>query len=507
MRRAVLLPLIGLLVGLVVGFPSSSFAQAPSFSTTIENEFPQFLYFRLVAAVPGEEVTDVTLRYRVTGAGTLARAKPEAVQVIADGDIRLVVRVSTGTLGFIPVGSELVYYWELTLADGTTVESDEARYVYLPPGKEWQSVSNDFMRVYYHGNQESTALRFLEDGQRTYQRMGRLLQTELEVVPVIAVLFANESDLEEAQPRRSEVYDAATVLCGSQVAINIIFLIDRSCGTRDRGDTLRHEFTHILTKAAGERGLGQVPSWLDEGTAVYAQTEPGDGFLDPFELAAITDQLIPFRMMIGGNTNPNKVGLYYGQSYQMVRFLIETSGEAEFARLFATIKEGNRFDRAIEIVYGWTLDEFESEFRVHHGLSPRKPLPAATPRREESGVTPQATPRSDGSQATVPPSPGQTMSTISGGGREISKVALGFIAGAAIFGLLATGVFLLSVMLGNRSKKSEATEVEGLPPAVPSVGSSRRPSFGSSSPTKEPSASESLSETEGEFDEWGPSAD
>ncbi|HCV00530.1 MAG: hypothetical protein CL897_06560 [Dehalococcoidia bacterium] len=507
MRRAVLLPLVGFLVGLLVGFPASSLAQSPSFSTTIENEFPQFLYFRLVASVP-DEVTDVTLRYRVTGAGTLARAKPESFQVIANGDIQLVVRVPTGTLGFIPVGSELVYYWELTLADGTAVVSDEASYVYLPPGKEWQSVSNDFMRVYYHGNQESTALRFLEDGKRTYQRMGKLLQTELEVVPVIAVLFANESDLEEAQPRRSEVYDAATVLCGSQVAINIIFLIDRSCGTRDRSDTLRHEFTHILTKAAGESGLGQVPSWLDEGTAVYSQTEPGDGFLDPFEIAAIRDQLIPFRTMIGGNTNPNKVGLYYGQSYQMVRFLIDTGGEAEFARLFATIKEGNRFDKAIEIVYGWTLDEFENEFRVHHGLS-RKPSPAATPGREQSEATRESTPQSDGSQSTVPPNPnpGQAISTSSGGGREISKVALGFIAGAAILGLFATGVFLLSVMLGNRRQKPEATEGEGLPAAVSSVSLSRKSSLGANSPTKEPPGLESPSESKAEFDEWGPSSD
>ena len=249
MRTALLLPVLALLAGLALSLPTSTSAQSPEFTTAIENDFPQFLRFRLTVSAPGE-VADVTLRYRVTGSGSLARAKPEEFQPAAD--VRVEVRVPTGTLGFIPVGSEFVYHWELTLDDGTVLESESDSYVYLPPGREWQSVHNDFMRVYYQGDLEDTALALLAAAERTYARMGELLRTELEVVPVSTVLFASEADLEGAQPTRSEAYDAATFLCGSQVANNVIFVLDRSCGTRDRADTLRHEFTHILTK--GRRG-------------------------------------------------------------------------------------------------------------------------------------------------------------------------------------------------------------------------------------------------------------
>ena len=523
MRAALLLPALALLAGLVFGLraPAPAPAQSPEFTTTIVNAFPQFLHFRLTGAAPAE-VTDVSLRYRVVGSPSLARAKPEAFLPATDLDVE--TRVSTGTLGFIPVGSEFVYHWELVLEDGAVLETGEERYVYLPPEEDWQSVHNDFMRVYFHGGRESIALRYLEAAERTYERMGRMLQTELRVVPVITVLFASEADLEEAQPFRSEAYDAATFLCGSQVAINIIFVIDRSCGTRDRSDTLRHEFTHILVEEAGESALGKVPSWLNEGTAVYSQTEPGRGFTDPFEVALAVDRLIPFSVMISGNNDPSDVGLFYGQSYQMVRFLIDQGSRDDFARLFATIKAGNRFDRAIEIVYGWTIQEFEAEFRAFHDLPPRDP----TPVREQPASTPEPTPAPEQAEPERTPAPTEAPEQVEpeptaaapaprqpagdGGGRDLSNVALGAIAGAAVIALLAIFVFLFSIMVGNRGQSAApATAAEPPPDAEPSgplASSSREPTFDASSRSEEPPPPEPVPEPEPEqepeFDEWGP---
>ncbi len=518
MRRLFLLPVLTLLVGLLLGLPAPSSAQSPDFTTTIDTDFPQFLRFRLTGDAPGT-VTDVSLRYRIIGSGSLARAKPEQFETVpADSALRVEVRVATGTLGFIPVGSEFDYHWEILLEDGTIIETESADFLYLPPGEDWKSVHNDFMRVYFHGDRESIALRYLEAAERTYARMGRLLQTELEVVPVKTVLFASEADLEAAQPNRSEVYDAATFLCGSQVANNIIFVIDRSCGTRDRSDTLRHEFTHILVEAAGESALGKIPSWLNEGTAVYSQTEPGRGFSDPFEVALAIDRLIPFSTMFSSAGDPSDVGLFYGQSYAMVRFLIDEGGEEDFARLFATIKAGNRFDRAIEMVYGWTLDEFENEFRAYHELPTREPA-TPEPAREQPTPTPEATPEPERPQETPAPTeapeqaepeptaaqPAAAASTGDDGGRDLSNIALGAIAGGAILALLAVFAFLLSVMLGNRGPQPEpaAAEVAEAPQEPgPAASSSGASTFAASSRSEEPEPEPEPEEPE--YDEWGP---
>lgn len=489
MRAAAALLALALAAGLAAGAGTlaPAAAQSPRFETVVVNEFPQFLRFRLDASAP-REVVDVSLRYAVTGSGSRAFAKPETFEPGAD--VRVEVSVPTGVRGFIPVGSEFVYHWELTLDDGTVLESESAAYFYLPPDKEWRRVANEFMVIHYQPGFEASARAFLAAAERTYERMGALLRTELEVVPVNTVLFGSEREIEEAQPSRSAAYDAATFLCGTQVADNVLFTIDRACGTGDSADTLRHEFTHILTKAAGESALGKVPSWLDEGAAVYSQTEPGAGYVNAFRAAVARDALLPFSRMAAGNHDPSEVGLFYGQSYEMVRFLLDRGGEEEFARLFAVIKQGNRYDAAIETVYGFDFAGFETAFRAAHGLPPREPPapaeaateppPAATEPPAEAATEPPAAaepPAEPAEAATEPPAVATEQAapaSASGGGGDrfaIGDVTIGVIGGGVVLALLAVLAYLFSLLLANREREAAAASVappSPLPPPPPS---------------------------------------
>ncbi len=484
--RAAALALALALAGLAAGTVAPAAAQSPEFRTEVVNEFPQFLRFRLEVDAP-REVVDVSLRYAVTGSGSRAFAKPEEFAPAADVGVE--VPVPTGVRGYIPVGSEFVYYWELTLDDGTVLESEPAVFFYLPPGKEWLRVENEFMHIHYQPGFGDAARDFLEAAARTYERMGALLRTELEIVPVNTVLFASEAEIEEAQPTRSATYDAATILCGTQVADNVLFVIDRSCGTRDNADTLRHEFAHILTKAAGESALGKIPSWLDEGTAVHAQTEPGAGYSNAFAVAVARDDLIPFLEMGTGNRDPGEVGLFYGQSYQMVRFLLDRGGEEDFARLFATIKQGNRYDAAIETVYGFDFAGFEAAFREFHGLPPREPPapvetatepPAPTEPPEAATEPPAATEEPEPAAEPSPvetesePTPEQAAPAPSSGGGggdgfAIGAVSIGAIGGGVVLALLALLAYLFSLMLDNRARGAAAAPAASPFPPPPAA--------------------------------------
>lgn len=505
MKAATLLALLlalaaGLAAGTATFAPAA--AQSPRFETVVVNEFPQFLRFRLDVSAP-REVVDVSLRYAVTGAGSRAFAKPETFEPGAD--VRVEVSVPTGVRGFIPVGSEFVYHWELTLDDGTVLASDSAAYFYLPPDKEWHRVANDFMVIHYQPGFEVAAGAFLAAAEHTYERMGALLHTELEIVPVHTVLFGSEREIEEAQPSRSAVYDAATILCGTQVADNVLFAIDRACGTGDSADTLRHEFTHILTKAAGESALGKVPSWLDEGAAVYSQTEPGAGYTYAFRAAVARDSLIPFSQMASGNRDPNEVGLFYGQSYEMVRFLLDRGGEEGFARLFATIKQGNRYDAAIETVYGFDFAGFETAFREAHGLPPREPSAPVEVATEPPATEPPAEPAEAATEApaaTEPPAaaPAATEqaapASASGGGDDrfaIGDVTIGVIGGGVVLALLAVLAYLFSLLLANREREAAASAPVAPPPPLPPP-----------SPSPPPPAPEPEPGPRFDPDEWGP---
>jgi len=453
-------------------------AQTATFSTEIQNGYPNTVTFFLNATAGGE-IVDVSLRYSITGAGASALAKPDAVT--PGSTISTEVVVSTGGDNHIPVGNEFVYFWELTLDDGSQLLSETNAFFYLPPGRVWSRIENEFMHIHYYGDREQIATDFLAAAGATYERIGRrLLGTELEVVPVNVVLFGSEEEMQGARPTRGETFDDATFTCGSQLG-NTLFMIAVSCGTGDIADTLRHEFTHILTKAAGEGALTSLPAWLDEGTAVYSQTVPGSGYTDAFDAAVRADRLFPFDEIAGQNANPVLVGVFYGQSYEMVRYLIDLGGDDQFAELFATIKAGNRFDSAIEIVYGFDIDGFQEAFREANGLSASEtepePEPTTAPQREQPDpATPVPT---DPAEQIAPPSSGGD-----GGNDGLSGVAIGTIGGAVVLALLALLAYLVSMMLANRE-----------PQTAGAPQSADRPAEAAAPPPAAP---------EPEPDEWGP---
>ncbi|GAB4324612.1 MAG: hypothetical protein Kow0010_06650 [Dehalococcoidia bacterium] len=454
MARPVLATVAAAIASLALGLVTAAAQDASgqvTIESSVENNFPTTITFRLDAAAD-IDIAGISLRYSILGRGTTVLAKPEEFSPAPAIQAAIDVEVNSQT-SYIPVGSEFVYFWEVTLADGSVVVGESQTFFFLPPDKEWEHVENDLVAVYYHGSRRALAMEYLDAAEQTYQEIALgLLDVELQQLPVKVILFATEDEMDRARPGRGSTFDAATTTCGVKVTSDIVMAIPATCGTADRTDTFRHEFTHILTEAAGESALAKLPAWLDEGTAVTGQSEPGSGYTGAFQVAAAADRLIPFVQMATPTNDPRLVNLFYGQAYYMVQFLIEEGGPGKFAELFATIKSGTRFDAALERVYGFDLAGFEERFRAFHGVSSPEPEPTATPvPRQDTQPTPAP---------TRPPAT-QNPSVVPGEDEGLSALTLGVIGLAVVMALLAVFFYLLSLMLaGNRASATPS----GLPP-------------------------------------------
>src|SRR3990172_7464166 len=193
--------------------------------------------------------------------------------------------------------------------------------------------------------------------------------------------------------------EAVTTL-GTRVATDTVLML----GNDDLG-TLKHELTHVVTAQAGESPFGTMPWWLDEGTAVYGQGDPG-GFADAAEAAIRRGNVFSVRQITSGQGDPDKVNLAYGQSWSIVKYLNETYGPEKFAQLFAEIKGGKRIDDALEAVYGFDQDGLDNEWRAANGLPPREtpePTEDAQPNATDGPSDHQDEPQSDdgGGTSTV----------------------------------------------------------------------------------------------------------
>src|SRR5262249_52951475 len=86
--------------------------------------------------------------------------------------------------------------------------------------------------------------------------------------------------------------------------------------------------------------------WLDEGLAVFAQQDLG-GF-DSFVAQAIRrDSVVPLTSLSPGLRGTN-AGLFYGEAWSIVNFLVSKYGPEKMVQLLAQFKGGATEDKAFQ---------------------------------------------------------------------------------------------------------------------------------------------------------------
>jgi len=118
--------------------------------------------------------------------------------------------------------------------------------------------------------------------------------------------------------------------------------------------------------------LGDVPTWLNEGLAVYSE-----GGLDPasqqqLEDAIEDDTLLTVRSLSGNFSEvPDKAYLSYSESYSITKFLIETHGQEKMTTLLVALRDGLTIDEALLQTYGFEIEGLEDAWRQAIGAQPR----------------------------------------------------------------------------------------------------------------------------------------
>ena len=194
--------------------------------------------------------------------------------------------------------------------------------------------------------------------------MSELLGIELGF-PIRIYLWSSPKDAAGVERVESETFEEQIDTLGTRVLADLVhvFTIDPWIVT--------HELTHVLTKEAGERVAGTLPAWLNEGTATYAEADWRSRRGPAITRAVENDDVLSVRSMGSDTSTPGDVDLFYGQSADIVTFLIDRFGEVRFARLFAVFREGSTVDNALQMVYGLDRDGLDTAYRENLGLDPR----------------------------------------------------------------------------------------------------------------------------------------
>ena len=331
--------------------------------------FSQSLTFGLEAQ-SGSPITEVILFYGLQGERLVRRIYPK----FTPGTEVRVEHVEELESGQFAPGARILYWWRLTVGEGTTLETAPETFEYTDDNQSWRTLPGQRVDLLWYGKDEAKAKDLLARAEEAIDRLQVDIDVSLDRRVRISV-YNSDRDMSAALARRSQGYDQRVTTLGVAVSEDTLLLLGPHSDVRQ---TVAHELSHIVVHMATRNPYTDLPRWLDEGLAMYAEgTLPGDN-QDALEAGIKEDRLLSIRSMSSYSGQASQVDLFYGEAYSVVAFMLKEFGAPKMRELLAVFTEGTLQEEALRRVYGFGLAELDNRWRESLGLKPR-PTPAITP--------------------------------------------------------------------------------------------------------------------------------
>ena len=254
---------IPLILFLLIGFlftPLRVTAAPPSDvqadSATLD--FPNTITFS-ATLTSNAAINSVTLEYgndQLSCGEVIAKAFPEFTPgTSADVSWTWDMRQS----GSLPPGASIWWRWRYTDEAGNEFTSETQTVIWLDGVHDWQTVSNEDIRIHYYGKSEDFANTMLDaavEGLRRNREQAGMTPD----APVDIYVYPNYDDMRDAV-----LYEPAWTGGQAYSDFNIIIMgLSGSDSTWDK-NTVIHELTHILVGRNAFSCIGTRPGWLEEG--------------------------------------------------------------------------------------------------------------------------------------------------------------------------------------------------------------------------------------------------
>jgi len=417
-------------------------------------QFPNTITFQ-AKITASANITSIVLEYgseQLTCGDVIAKAFPEFTPGKSiDAQWTWDMRQS----GSLPPGATIWWRWRYIDESGKETVSDQKTITWLDSEHNWKTIKKDKLNLHwYSGNQEfAQELLNAAQGGLDFNRTKSGLIAE---APIDLYIFADTNDMKDAI-----LYEPSWT-GGQAFADHDIVILGISQNDLDWGkDAIVHELTHVLVGHLTFSCLGAVPTWLNEGLAVYSEGELDSTSQTQLDEAIRNDNLLTVRSLSAGFSEvSDKAYLSYSQSFSIVKFLIETYGQDKMTSLLTALRDGATVDDALEQTYGFNIEGLEAEWRQAIGATvgtvSAQPTAQPTPTYVPTIVPISGAPLVSETAPTLIPTSsfeGQPTATPGERGKPPIALTLALLGFCCIF-LLILGVIVLGFVVRAQNMKA-----------------------------------------------------
>ena len=337
-------------------------------------EFPARLHFNL-SAESDVNSTDIRLCYIVDRTSFAQVTSEVYIEFVPSTAIDVNWALEMVKVGGLPPGSSVDYWWMVEDAVGNRVGTAPVRVQFDDNRYSWQSLTEDKITIYWYEGEQSFVQELMTSAQQVLARLAEDTGAYLEK-PVKMYIYANVQDLRGAMIYPQEWTGGVAFTRYGIIAIGI---------APDNLDwnklIIAHELAHLVIHQMTFNPYSDLPNWLDEGLAMYAEGALLPAFIAYLNKGIDEESLISVRSLSSPfSVHVEQAYLAYAQSYSLVEFLIDNYGQSKMLELLNTFGQGSSYDGALDRVYGFDMDGLDALWRDYVAM------PA--PPTEEKGIPP-----------------------------------------------------------------------------------------------------------------------
>lgn len=256
----------------------------------------------------------------------------------------------------------LLWRYELTLADGSVVQSATGSVRYDDDRFAWQTLEADPLRIHWYNADEEFGLTALNAAQAGLQNIRGFFPPDLSQ-PIDIFLYASEGDLRGAFPGVEAWAAGHADSAAGVVTVTVEAGADRNIQLEQR---IPHELMHVLLARQVGAGYRNLPAWLREGMSVLAEVYPNPDYDRVLADAVARDALVPMRDLCASfSPQVDSAFLAYAQARSFVNYLRGQFGADGLLSLARAYADGVDCKRGPERAFGVSLAKLERDWQVN----------------------------------------------------------------------------------------------------------------------------------------------
>jgi hypothetical protein len=326
-------------------------------SSSAQVEFPSRFIFNM-SAESDVNITGVRLCYTVDRVSFAQVTSEVFIEFVPTTTVDVSWALEMVRIGGLPPGSSIKYWWIIEDGKGEKIKTTPAQLQFDDIRYSWNSLTEGEVTIYWYEGEESFVLELMAAAQQALTKLGQDTGAYLER-PAKLYIYADAQDLQGAMIYPQEWTGGVAFTRYGIMAIGIA-PNNLSWGKR----AIAHELAHLVIHQMTLNPYNALPTWLDEGLAMYAEGPLVPLYKAYLDKAIAEDNLISVRSLSSPFSAYTEESLLsYAQSYSLVEFLITSYGQDMMLELLLIFKQGSSYDEALEKAYGFDMDGLDALWR------------------------------------------------------------------------------------------------------------------------------------------------